>query len=400
MAEENAHRLNGSSVPTASSNVTNQFSLAAWQVTLWSIAYSFVVVVSAFGNGVVIWIILSHKKMRTVTNYFVLNLAISDASMAVFNTSVNFAYSIYNEWYFGSIYCKFHNGFPITAVFASIYSMTAIAADRYMAIIYPLKPKMPSKVSKSVIAGIWILAIGLASPQCIYATAQQIPGRTICFVNWPGATKHFMYQVIVIVLVYVAPLIIIGVCYTVIGYNLWGSKVPGDTSNKYQEQLHSKRKVVKMMVLVVITFAICWLPYHIYFFLGWLYKGIYHWRHIQQVYLGVFWLAMSSTTYNPIIYCCLSERFRTGFKCALKWCPFIKISREEKLELTRYWTRRSTTYSTSVNHTSTIRKSNQASMAAKERTHSTVDLQASLKCTMMRDSSKCSTATDANSSEM
>ncbi|KAG2455648.1 NK3R protein, partial [Polypterus senegalus] len=242
MAEENAHRLNGSSVPTASSNVTNQFSLAAWQVTLWSIAYSLVVVVSAFGNGVVIWIILSHKKMRTVTNYFVLNLAISDASMAVFNTSVNFAYSIYNEWYFGSIYCKFHNGFPITAVFASIYSMTAIAADRYMAIIYPLNPKMPSKVSKSVIAGIWILAIGLASPQCIYATAQQIPGRTICFVNWPGATKHFMYQVIVIVLVYVAPLLIIGVCYTVIGYNLWGSKVPGDTSNKYQEQLHSKRK--------------------------------------------------------------------------------------------------------------------------------------------------------------
>ncbi|XP_043925862.1 neuromedin-K receptor-like [Protopterus annectens] len=91
--------------------------------------------------------------------------------------------------------------------------------------------------------------------------------------------------------------------------------------------------VVKMLITVVISFAICWLPYHIYFLLGWLYKDIYRWKYIQQIYLGVFWLAMSSTMYNPIIYCCLNKRFRTGFKRAFYWCPFISISSEEELDL-------------------------------------------------------------------
>lgn len=67
-------------------------------------------------------------------------------------------------------------------------------------------------------------------------------------------------------------------------------------------------KVVKMMIVVVTTFAICWLPYHIYFILGSFNRDIYKQHYIQQVYLAIFWLAMSSTMYNPIIYCCLNQR--------------------------------------------------------------------------------------------
>lgn len=62
------------------------------------------------------------------------------------------------------------------------------------------------------------------------------------------------------------------------------------------------------MVLVVLTFAICWLPYHLYFILGSFQRDIYYHKFIQQVYLALFWLAMSSTMYNPIIYCCLNHR--------------------------------------------------------------------------------------------
>lgn len=62
------------------------------------------------------------------------------------------------------------------------------------------------------------------------------------------------------------------------------------------------------MVLVVVTFAICWLPYHLYFILGTFQEDIYCRKFIQQVYLALFWLAMSSTMYNPIIYCCLNHR--------------------------------------------------------------------------------------------
>lgn len=119
---------NGSNITT---NYTNPFVQPPWRVALWSVAYSFVLAVAVFGNLIVIWIILAHKRMRTVTNYFLLNLAFSDASMAAFNTLINFIYAAHGEWYFGEAYCKFHNFFPVTSVFASIYSMTAIAVDRW-----------------------------------------------------------------------------------------------------------------------------------------------------------------------------------------------------------------------------------------------------------------------------
>ncbi|XP_075592918.1 non-selective voltage-gated ion channel VDAC3 isoform X1 [Balearica regulorum gibbericeps] len=157
----------------------NQFVQPPWQVALWAVAYALIVVVSVVGNVVVMWIILAHKRMRTVTNYFLVNLAFAEASMSAFNTVVNFTYAIHNEWYYGLLYCKFHNFFPIAAVFASIYSMTAIALDRYMAIIHPLQPRLSATATKVVIGVIWLLAFLLAFPQGYYSVMEELPGRLV-----------------------------------------------------------------------------------------------------------------------------------------------------------------------------------------------------------------------------
>ncbi|XP_026718809.1 substance-P receptor [Athene cunicularia] len=265
----------------------NQFVQPPWQVALWAVAYALIVVVSVVGNVVVMWIILAHKRMRTVTNYFLVNLAFAEASMSAFNTVVNFTYAIHNEWYYGLLYCKFHNFFPIAAVFASIYSMTAIALDRY----------------------------------------------------------HFCMTI----LIYFLPLLVIGCAYTVVGITLWASEIPGDSSDRYHEQVSAKRKVVKMMIIVVCTFAVCWLPYHIYFTLQYFSPEWYLQKFIQQVYLAIMWLAMSSTMYNPIIYCCLNDRFRVGFKHAFRWCPFVSASEYEGLEMksARYLQTQSSMYKVS-----------------------------------------------------
>ncbi|KAI1883579.1 hypothetical protein AGOR_G00233030 [Albula goreensis] len=109
--------------------------------------------------------------------------------MAAFNTLINFIYAAHGEWYFGDSYCKFHNFFPVTAVFASIYSMTAIAVDRYMAIIHPLKPRLSATATKVIIVCIWALAVMLAFPLCFYSTTRKIPRRTLCFVAWPRPSE-------------------------------------------------------------------------------------------------------------------------------------------------------------------------------------------------------------------
>ncbi|XP_074708259.1 substance-P receptor isoform X1 [Strix uralensis] len=341
-------------LPNASFNesFTNQFVQPPWQVALWAVAYALIVVVSVVGNVVVMWIILAHKRMRTVTNYFLVNLAFAEASMSAFNTVVNFTYAIHNEWYYGLLYCKFHNFFPIAAVFASIYSMTAIALDRYMAIIHPLQPRLSATATKVVIGIIWLLAFLLAFPQGYYSVMEELPGRLVCLVEWPehstnvyGKTYHFCMTI----LIYFLPLLVIGCAYTVVGITLWASEIPGDSSDRYHEQVSAKRKVVKMMIIVVCTFALCWLPYHIYFTLQYFNPEWYLQKFIQQVYLAIMWLAMSSTMYNPIIYCCLNDRFRVGFKHAFRWCPFVSAGEYEGLEMksARYLQTQSSMYKVS-----------------------------------------------------
>uniref|UniRef100_A0A8B9HIZ9 G-protein coupled receptors family 1 profile domain-containing protein n=2 Tax=Astyanax mexicanus TaxID=7994 RepID=A0A8B9HIZ9_ASTMX len=113
-----------------SSSPVHQFVQAPWRVALWALAYTAVLLVALTGNVLTAWVILAHRRMRTVTNYFLLNLAVADASLAALNTPVNFIYAARGQWYFGLAYCRFHNFYPVAAVFASIYTMTAIAVDR------------------------------------------------------------------------------------------------------------------------------------------------------------------------------------------------------------------------------------------------------------------------------
>ncbi|XP_044030377.1 substance-P receptor-like isoform X1 [Siniperca chuatsi] len=359
---------NGTNASVNCSDGFNQFIQPVWQITLWAVAYCSIVAVSVVGNMVVIWIILAHKRMRTVTNYFLVNLAFAEAAMSAFNTVINFAYAVHNEWYFGLVYCRFHNFFPIAAVFASIYSMTAIALDRavtailllsssppflcdcilenqismapvYMAIIHPLQQRLTSTETRVVMGVIWMLALLLAFPQYYYSSTALLPGRTVCYIDWPEyATVDFkkIYYVCVTLLIYFLPLCIMGCAYTTVGVTLWASEIPGDSSEHYKEQLFAKRKVVKMMIVVVCTFAVCWLPYHIYFLLHQFFPDLFEQRYIQQVYLAIMWLAMSSTMYNPIIYYCLNSRFRAGFQQVFCCCAPNVAKKELELKSPRY----------------------------------------------------------------
>lgn len=65
---------NGTTVAASNlSSDSNRLVQPTWQVTLWAVAYCTIVAVSVVGNVVVVWIILAHKRMRTVTNYFLVN---------------------------------------------------------------------------------------------------------------------------------------------------------------------------------------------------------------------------------------------------------------------------------------------------------------------------------------
>lgn len=109
---------------------TTQYALS-WQLQfIYVVAFVFIVVVATGGNAIVIWVVVAHKRMRTVINYFLVNLAVADAFISVFNTLFNFVYMINNNWPFGRGYCRFAQFIAPCTISASVFTFMAIAIDR------------------------------------------------------------------------------------------------------------------------------------------------------------------------------------------------------------------------------------------------------------------------------
>ncbi|CAG7731935.1 unnamed protein product [Allacma fusca] len=81
-----------------------------------------------------------------------------------------------------------------------------------------------------------------------------------------------------------------------------------------------------MMIVVVAIFAFCWLPFHMYFIVVSIWPEVTKESFVQELYLAIYWLAMSNSMYNPIIYCWMNARFRRGFQQVFSCCPFVHYS--------------------------------------------------------------------------
>jgi len=85
---------------------TFQAAVPWWRQIIWSILFGAMVVVACTGNVTVIWIVLAHKRMRTVTNYLLVNLSIADAMSSTLNVIPNYSYMLTGHWPFGALYCN------------------------------------------------------------------------------------------------------------------------------------------------------------------------------------------------------------------------------------------------------------------------------------------------------
>jgi tachykinin-like receptor len=106
------------------------YFLPWWQQVIFYIIFVFIFVVAAGGNIIVVWIVLAHKRMRTVTNYFLVNLAIADVMVSIFNVLFHFVLNLYQDWFFGLEYCKFAFFIASCTISVSVLTFMAIAIDR------------------------------------------------------------------------------------------------------------------------------------------------------------------------------------------------------------------------------------------------------------------------------
>lgn len=109
---------------------SNTFILPWWQQLTWSLVFGGMVLVACGGNLIVIWLVLAHKRMRTVTNYFIVNLSVADIMVSTLNVIFNFVGMLNGHWPFGTVYCKISNFIAMISVSASVLTLMAISIDR------------------------------------------------------------------------------------------------------------------------------------------------------------------------------------------------------------------------------------------------------------------------------
>ncbi|XP_015790474.1 tachykinin-like peptides receptor 86C [Tetranychus urticae] len=290
---------------------------------IWSIVFGLMILVAMVGNTTVIWIVTGHRKMRTVTNVFLLNLTIADLIMATFNGVFNFVYMLHSHWPFGQTYCKINNFIANVTVASSVFTITATSIDRYIAVVHPLKPRMTKHQVMLIIIMVWSLAALLSLPNLLYSELFTIPFqdggyRVVCILVWPDgyagqSTLDYLYNLTFLAITYVIPMISLIITYSLMSRVLWGSKGIGEETDIQRESIRSKQKVARMLIALVVLFAICWLPYHAYFLYSYHYPHINQSVIIQHIYLFSYWLAMSNSMYNPLVYYWMNKRFRSYF---------------------------------------------------------------------------------------
>ncbi|XP_055681896.1 tachykinin-like peptides receptor 86C [Lutzomyia longipalpis] len=138
--------------------------------------------------------------------------------------------------------------------------------------------------------------------------------------TYPTSMADYIYNLVFLILTYGIPMLIMIVCYSLMGKELWGSRSIGEHTERQLESMKSKKKVVRMFIIIVTIFAICWLPYHLFFVYAYHNNQVTSTSYVQQMYLAFYWLAMSNAMVNPLIYYWMNGRFRVYFQEIICYC--------------------------------------------------------------------------------
>ena len=295
-----------------------------------SIMTAVMICLSLCGNTLVIMTFVFNKNMRSVTNVFILSLAISDLVVTLTCNPMNLGLILKpTYWMFGRFGCKLMPCITQLSVACSSLTLCCIAFDRYYAIVHPLKLKFLQTTKRATILQIIVWCVSAAStiPYAFFYDTRHVSAckefesheedKIVCIQqHHQTAKKVFDIWVSMFVLFYV-PFLFMTILYGIICYKLWVQGPIGTVSQRsHDARLKLKRKAVKMLITVVFIFIICWSPLL-------LFTVIANANHVPTNVNSLNWrsflqcLALSSTCWNPLVYAFMNEKFRKAFSTLL-----------------------------------------------------------------------------------
>ncbi|XP_050292935.1 neuropeptide FF receptor 2-like isoform X2 [Anthonomus grandis grandis] len=277
-------------------------------------------------------IFFKHGQCTTsITNYFLVNLSVADLLVTLI-CMPNAAWRAYTDAYnFGAVSCKISAYLQGVSVASSIFTITTMAVDRYLAIIRPfgLRYKCFNKTTTVVtIFALWGLSLILFSPNLWIAELQPVAygpdlAITLCRMEYDNSPiPQDVIAIVWFVFVFAVPGCIMTIAYSLMGKTLCSSLPPFDNNESACAQqrirvMKSRKRVAGILLLLAMVFAACWLPYHIMSLLVNLAGAELDPNETVSVYLLL--LGHANSALNPIIYCALSRNFRNSIKNLLKF---------------------------------------------------------------------------------
>ncbi|CAG2171890.1 unnamed protein product [Oppiella nova] len=243
-----------------------------------------------------------------------------------------------DDWPFGTLVCKLGPFIQAMSVYVSTISMTIIAIDRYQVLVGLLRRRLTTTVPTGlIIAVIWVTAGLLSIPHAYFnQIVEMFTFKKLirCRAVYPEPDDKYRKWITVLTFStqYSIPLLIISVCYARIGVHIWQRVGIGAmTQQQRTDQNQSKRKTIKMLITVVVVFAICWLPLNIHHIMA----DFGFWNYSSNVFLICHWIAMSSVCYNPFIYFWLNKHYNERAKYLLKICFTLNCHRKQPPDVTQ-----------------------------------------------------------------
>lgn len=254
----------------------------------------------------------------------------------------------------GPFICKLLPFTQGVSVCASVYTLVAVAAQRYRSISSPWTGRLSRSTCRVIISAIWLgsalvtlpwlFVFRQSSTDNITVTMNRKPDDVtgtlnsqprnhyfqICTEEWEDPFLGDLYFIVAhLILCYIAPLMTIALCYAMICRRIWSREIPGcagsstppkltgeNQGDRGRNNLHqAKIRALRMLAVVVAVFALSWLPFYAAFAR---FKLTPDMRQEEAAFWVVVmpiaqWMSSANSCINPVLYHFLDARFRTRF---------------------------------------------------------------------------------------
>ncbi|XP_070539487.1 somatostatin receptor type 2-like [Ptychodera flava] len=275
-------------------------------------------VAGLIGNVIVCVVMTVVKDLRTQTNCYVVNLAVSDSLSSLFLVLEPFLKKYVQV---GEFYCRFIQSAFIfwVCMIESIFSLVAVTLERFVAIVYPFLYQRwftPTTIAWSIVTT-WILSVLSELKLLLIWQSDGI----YCIYGWTDLKYSAGPISVMFSLNYVFPAVFMVYAYAKMIDSLKKDARQIQTSSTNQadaELLTARRRVITLLLIVVGAFFVCHTPNHFLYF-AW-HVG-FRIEVPRKVYTTLVILTFLNSCVNPIIYAFRIKKFRKG--CRRILCPFI-----------------------------------------------------------------------------